>query len=108
MCQKTAAGVMLKRHGSLESVVHRKVQAAFGGEGLVFQSNQDPASYPTSHDRGQCSIHGEREQGCENVRDCAVEAANRQGRSSQGRRASQAWRAGCGESCTSGVRREAL
>ncbi len=47
MCQKTVTGVVLKRHGPLESVVHRKVHATFGGEGLVFLSHQDPASYPT-------------------------------------------------------------
>jgi len=40
-------GVVLKRHGPLESVVHRKVHATFGGEGLVLLSDQDPASYPT-------------------------------------------------------------
>jgi hypothetical protein len=34
---------------------------------------------------GQCPIHGEGEQGYENVRDCAVDAANREGISSQGR-----------------------
>jgi hypothetical protein len=38
MCHKTVVGVVLKRHGPLESVVHRKVHATFGGEGLVFLS----------------------------------------------------------------------
>jgi len=35
---------------------------------------------------GECPIQGAGEQGHENVRDCAVEAANRKGISSQGRR----------------------
>lgn len=34
---------------------------------------------------GQCPIHGEGEQGYGNVRDCAMDVANREGISSQGR-----------------------
>ena len=39
-----------------------------------------------SKDRGNARYTGAGEQGHENVRDCAVEAANRKGISSQGRR----------------------
>jgi hypothetical protein len=51
---------------------------------------------------GECPGQGEGPQGDENVRDRAVEAANRKGISEEAQTTSQAWRARCIERCPAG------
>jgi hypothetical protein len=98
MCHKTVVGVVLKRHGSLESVVHRKVHATFGGEGLVLLGEQDPASYPTPQESRperraeESSVQDEGRQG--NRSNLMGLREMRRGQ----RERSGNWRAGCLES----------